>query len=282
MNIASSGAVKELLQKFAVAPLKRYGQNFLTDANIAEKIAASAVPEGACALEIGPGLGALTQRLLARCRCVAAYEIDSGLVRALGETFKGEEKLKVFHKDFLKADIEADIPPLLEGDIYVAANLPYYVTTDCIMKLLESGLDIKAITVMVQKEFAERLLAAPGGEDYGMLNAAVNFFADASVLFDVAPTCFFPAPHVGSSVVRLEMKGVDKEYAKEYLGTLRCMFAAKRKTARSNLRQSLGLTVAEADAVLQESGINENARAETLSVIDFENITKNLKHINKI
>jgi 16S rRNA (adenine1518-N6/adenine1519-N6)-dimethyltransferase len=279
MNIASPASVKELLEKFQVAPLKRYGQNFLTDGNIADKIAAMAVPEGACVLEIGPGLGALTQRLLGRCSSVAAYEIDSGLVRALGETFRDEKHLTVFHKDFLKADIESDLPPLLAGDIYVAANLPYYVTTDCIMKLLESDLHIKSMTVMVQKEFAQRLLAGPGSDDYGIMNAIVNFFASVKVLFDVAPACFFPEPHVGSTVVKIEMKDVDRNYAKDYVLTVKSLFAAKRKTVKSNLRQALSLSSEDAQTVLQEAGVQESARAETLSVADFEHITRILKQL---
>lgn len=277
MDLATLKAVKELLEKNQIAPLKRYGQNFLTDGNIADKIAAAAVPEGACALEIGPGLGALTQRLIARCKTVAAYEIDSGLVRALNGTFKGETKLKLFHGDFLKADIGGELKNLMDGDIYAAANLPYYATTDCIMKLMESALPIKAITVMVQKEFAQRLLAPPGNPEYGILNAAVNLFANVSVLFDVSPECFFPAPHVGSSVVRFEMKGVDRDYAARYLRTVKGLFAARRKTVKSNLRQEFGLPGEEAEAILRNSGINENARAETLSVIDFEKLTIYLK-----
>jgi 16S rRNA (adenine1518-N6/adenine1519-N6)-dimethyltransferase len=278
MNIASPKAVKELLEAFSIAPLKRFGQNFLIDANIADKIAACAMPEGACALEIGPGLGALTQRLASRCRAVAAYEIDSGLVRALKSTFKKEKRLTVFHEDFLKADIERELSALPDGGIYVAANLPYYITTDCIMKLLSSGLDIKSITVMVQKEFAQRLLAPPGGAEYGMLNAAVNFFANIKTLFPVAPSCFFPEPHVESIVMQLEMKDVDKRYAQKYLLTLKGLFAAKRKTIKSNLRQSFGLSAEQADAVLKGAGLEENARAETLSVIDFQKITDNLAY----
>jgi 16S rRNA (adenine1518-N6/adenine1519-N6)-dimethyltransferase len=278
MNIASPGAVKELLEKYSVAPLKRFGQNFLTDANIADKIAEAAVPEGAFALEIGPGLGSLTQRLARRCRYVAAYEIDSGLVRALNSTFKDENNLKVIHGDFLKADIDKQVPALLSGDIYVAANLPYYVTTDCIMKLLVSGLAIKTITVMVQKEFAERLLASPGSAEYGALNAAVSFFADTETLFDVSPSCFFPAPHVGSTVIRLKMRGADITEARDYLFTVKSLFAARRKTVKSNLKQ-LGLSGEQAEAVLRDAGIDENARAETLDMAEFQKISENLKKI---
>lgn len=277
MNIASPGAVNALLEKYNIAPLKRYGQNFLIDGNIGDMIAAAAAPEGACVLEIGPGLGALTQRLLERCKSVAAYEIDSGLVRVLKGEFEGESRLALFHKDFLKADIESDIPPVLTGDIYVAANLPYYATTDCIMKLLLSGLNIKTITVMVQKEFAQRLLATPGSEEYGALNAVVNALASTDVLFDVAPTCFFPKPHVGSSVVALKLRGVDREYAKRYLFTVNGLFAARRKTVKNNLRQALGLSNEEAEEVLKSAGVDESARAETLDIGKIQKISENIK-----
>ncbi len=274
MNIASPKSVIELLEKHSIAPLKRYGQNFLTDGNIADKIAEAAVPKGAFALEIGPGLGALTQRLLERCGMVAAYEIDSGLVRSLKETFEGETRLKIFHEDFLKADIQSELKQLMPGGIYVAANLPYYITTDCIMKLICSGLGIKAITVMVQTEFAERMLALPGSAQYGMLGAITGFLASAAVLFDVVPSCFYPKPHVGSSVVRLEMKEVDFEYAKKYLLIVKSLFSARRKTVKSNLRHALGLTAEQAETVLKSAEIEENARAESLSAADIQRVVK--------
>lgn len=274
MNLASPKTVKELLEKYSLAPLKRYGQNFLIDGNIADKIAEAAVPKGAFALEIGPGLGALTQRLLKRCDMVAAYEIDSGLVRSLKDTFEGETRLKLFHEDFLKADIQSEIKQLTPGDVYVAANLPYYITTDCVMKLICSGLGIKSITLMVQTEFAEKMLALPGSAQYGMLGAIVEFFASAEVLFDVAPSCFYPKPHVGSSVVRLEMKEVDFEYAKKYLLVLKSLYSARRKTVKSNLRHALGLTAEQAETVLKSAEIDDNARAETLSAADVQRIAQ--------
>ncbi|MGE5494106.1 MAG: 16S rRNA (adenine(1518)-N(6)/adenine(1519)-N(6))-dimethyltransferase RsmA [Burkholderiales bacterium] len=274
MNLASPKTVKELLEKYSLAPLKRYGQNFLIDGNIADKIAKAAVPKGAFALEIGPGLGALTQRLLERCSMVAAYEIDSGLVRSLNETFEGETNFKLFHEDFLKADIQNEIKQLTTGEIYVAANLPYYITTDCVMKLICSGLGIKAITLMVQTEFAEKMLAPPGSAQYGMLSAIVEYFASVEALFDVAPSCFYPKPHVSSSVVRLEMKEVDFEYAKKYMLVLKSLYSARRKTVKSNLRRALGLTAEQAETVLKSAEIDDNARAETLSAADVQRIVK--------
>lgn len=278
-NVTSAKEVKALLERYSIAPLKRYGQNFLIDGNVADKTAAAALPEGGYVIEIGPGLGALTSRLIRRAKAAAAYEIDSGLMRALGDIFKGAGNITFFHEDFLKADMEREIPPLLNGDIYVAANLPYYITTGCIMKLLTADLNIKRITVMVQKEFTQRLLAAPGSESYGILSAAAGYLASAKVLFDVSPECFYPRPAVSSSVVSIEPKQIDKEKAGNYLDTIKKLFAARRKTVKSNLKLAYGLSNERADEVIAQAGIQENARAENLSVTDLVKITETLKKI---
>jgi 16S rRNA (adenine1518-N6/adenine1519-N6)-dimethyltransferase len=277
-NLTSLNEVKALFERYSIAPLKRFGQNFLIDGNVADKTAAAALPEGANAIEIGPGLGALTSRLMQRAKAAAAYEIDSGLMRVLADIFKGAENITFFHEDFLKADIEKEIPPLLKGDIYVAANLPYYITTDCIMKLLTADLNIKRITIMVQKEFTKRLLAAPGSEGYGILSAAARYLASSKVLFDVSPECFYPRPGVSSSVVSIEPKQIDKEKAGNYLNTVKKLFAARRKTVKSNLKISYGLSNEEADSVIMEAGINENARAENLSVTELAKLAEILKN----
>ncbi|MDD5018445.1 MAG: 16S rRNA (adenine(1518)-N(6)/adenine(1519)-N(6))-dimethyltransferase RsmA [Eubacteriales bacterium] len=283
INVTSPKVVKELMDRYSIAPLKRYGQNFLIDGNIAGKIAAAAVPEGACALEIGPGLGALTARLADRAKAVAAYEIDAGLVRALKDTFSDAHNLTIFHQDFLKADLEKDLKTLFnDGDIYVAANLPYYITSPCIMNLVTARLNIKRITVMIQKEVAERICAAPGSRDYGAISAAVSFFAIPRMLFAVTPACFYPKPDVHSAVMTLEMKTHHTENEKDYLKTVKGLFAKRRKTVKSNLRQSFGLSMDEADAVLKKVGIDENARAEMLSVSDFIKISQELFDNSKI
>ncbi len=276
-DFTSLKEVKALMERYSIAPLKRYGQNFLIDGSVADKIAAAALPEGAYALEIGPGLGALTSRLIQRAKAAAAYEIDSGLMRALKDIFTRNENITFFHNDFLKADIERELPQLLKGKIYAAANLPYYITTDCIMRLLTAGLDIKRITVMVQKEFTQRLLAAPGSGEYGILSAAAGYLASAKVLFDVSPECFYPRPGVSSSVITLEPKQIEKAIAKDYVSTVKKLFAARRKTVKSNLRLSYQLSNEEADDVIKEACITENARAENLCVAEFAKLTEILK-----
>lgn len=275
MSVTSPKTIKSILDKQGIAPLKRYGQNFLIDGNIADKIALAAIPEGACALEIGPGLGALTQRLLQRASFVAAYEIDAGLCRALGEIFSGESRFSLFHEDFLKADLRKDLSPLFgDREIYVAANLPYYITSPCIMRLLTCGLAIKRITVMVQKEVAQRICAVPGSADYGSISAAVQFFAEPKMLFTVPGTCFYPQPEVSSAVMALNVRETLLGDSDAYLGTVRALFAMRRKTVRSNLRQSFHLSAEEAEAMLNAAGVNADARAENLSVNDFLSISK--------
>ena len=277
MNVTSPKTVKALMDKLGIAPLKKYGQNFLIDGNIAEKIAEAAMPEGACALEIGPGLGALTQKLLQRASAVVAYEIDAGLCRALGEIFEGEPRFSLFHKDFLKADLQMDLPPLFgDNKIDVAANLPYCITSPCIMKLVSCGLPIRRITVMVQKEVAQRICAAPGSAEYGSISAAVQFFAEPKLLFVVSASCFYPQPEVSSAVMTLVMRDTLPGDPESYLATVRAMFAMRRKTVRSNLRQSLSLSPTEAEALLVAAGVNGDARAEELGVSDFLAISKEI------
>lgn len=284
MNTTSPRVVKELMQSYGIAPLKKFGQNFLVDGNIADKIADTALPGKGdfMALEVGPGLGGLTSRLLSRADCVAAYEIDAGLYRALNEIFEDEDKLSLFHQDFLKADIEKDIEPLAQGrEIYVAANLPYYITSACIMKLLRVRLNLKRITVMIQKEVAQRICSAPGSREYGSISAAVAYFADAKMKFTVSPGCFYPRPDVHSAVLTLDVKPHDKERADEYLATVKGLFAKRRKTVKSNLRESFALSGEQAAAVLDRAGIDENARAEMLNINNFERICEEINNIKK-
>ena len=282
MNVTSPKMVKALMEGHGIAPLKKYGQNFLIDGNIADKIAEAAMPEGACALEIGPGLGALTQRLLKRASAVAAYEIDAGLCRALGEIFEGEQRFSLFHEDFLKADLKKDLLPLFgQNNIYVAANLPYYITSPCIMKLVSCGLPIQRITVMVQKEVAQRICAAPNSAEYGSISAAVQFFAEPKLLFIVSGPCFYPQPEVSSAVMTLAMRDTLPGDAEAYLATVRTLFAMRRKTVRSNLRQSLGLSPLEAEELLVAAGVDGDARAENLAVKDFLAISKKIVEKNK-
>ena len=223
-------------------------------------------------------MGALTQRLLRRGCAVAAWEIDAGLYRALTDMLGSEERFHLFHEDFLKADLARGLPHLFgNNEIYVAANLPYYITSPCIMKLLESGLAIPRITVMVQKEVAQRVCAAPGSADFGAFSAAVQFFAEPKLLMTVSASCFYPQPEVSSAVIALNLRDSLPGDATDYLATVRMLFAMRRKTVRSNLRQAAGLSPEEADALLSSAGINGDARAENLSVSDFLSLSVTIR-----
>ena len=280
MNVTSPRVVRGLMDTYGIAPLKKYGQNFLIDGNVADKIAAAAVPKGACALEIGPGLGALTSRLVERAQRVAAYEIDAGLVRALGDILSEYDNLALFHEDFLKANLYDELEPLFGGsEIYVAANLPYYITSPCIMHLVTATLNIKRITVMLQKEVAQRICAPPGTKEYGSISAAVAYFARPEMLFSVSPTCFYPMPDVQSAVMTLKMCPRDRKTAPDYLKTVKAIFAMRRKTVKSNLRQGFGLSQERAAQILKKVDIAENARAETLGVNDILRLTNEIKKI---
>jgi 16S rRNA (adenine1518-N6/adenine1519-N6)-dimethyltransferase len=280
INVTSPKTLKGLMEEFGIAPLKKLGQNFLVDGNIVDKIAEAAVPENACALEVGPGFGALTGRLLARGGDVAAYEIDAGLARALRTLYEGEPRFHLFHRDFLKADIDTELTELFGNrDVYVAANLPYYITSPCIMALLTAKLNIKRVTVMVQKEVADRICASPGSKDYGALSAAVGLFSVPRRLFNVSPSCFYPKPDVDSTVVQMEIVERADEDTEAFMNVVKSLFSMRRKTVKSNLRQTLGLTVEQAQAVLEGAKIDENARAEMLSVNDFINVSRELKKI---
>ena len=278
-NVTSPKVLSELMDKYGIAPLKRFGQNFLIDGNIADNIAAASVPEGACVLEIGPGLGALTQRLLKRARRLAAYEIDAGLCAALRDMFADAPYFTLHHTDFLKADIEADLGSLF-GDtpIYVSANLPYYITSPCIFKLLESPLDIKMMTMMVQKEVADRICTKAGSSDYGALSAVVGFYAQPKLLMRVSASCFYPKPDVASAVVQLKTKPMCGKDASAYQKTVKALFHMRRKTVKSNLRQSLDLDMQQATDILSDAQIDQNARAEMLDVDAFERISVALKN----
>ena len=281
IKVTSPKVVRQLMTQYGIAPLKKFGQNFLIDGNIADNIATAAVPDGACVLEIGPGLGALTTRLLGHAQHVAAYEIDAGLVRALGDILSGYDNFTLFHKDFLKADLDAELSPIFhDKDVYVAANLPYYITSPCIMRLVSAKLNIKRITVMLQKEVAQRICAPPGSKAYGAISAAIQYFARPEMLFSVSPACFFPKPDVHSAVMALHMQPCDMERAASYLRTVKVVFAMRRKTVVSNLRQGYGLSREAAQMVLEDTRIDLNARAETLSVNDLvrlnETIEKNI------
>ena len=278
-DVTSPAAVRALLKEKGLSPNKGLGQNFLCDAGIIRKIAdASGVTKADAVLEIGPGLGALTRELCERAERVVAVEIDAGLAEVLKETLSDKGNATVLHADFLKCDLGALHRALGGGPFRVAANLPYYITSPCIMALLTARLNIRRITVMVQREVADRLCAAPGSKDYGVLTVAAGFFSAPQRLFNVSPSCFYPRPEVESAVVQMEIAPQQDMDFEAFMDTVKALFAMRRKTVKSNLRTA-GLEPQQTEAVLKAAGIDENARAETLSVRDFIAISRELKKI---
>ena len=262
-QLSSPKKIKETLEQFGLSPLKKLGQNFLKDANITRRIAEAAVLPGEDVLEIGPGLGALTDVLAERAGRVVAVEIDSGMTRALSHTLAHRNNVTVLHADILKTDIKKVAEEYFSGSFAVAGNLPYYITSKCLFAVLESGAPVTRFTAMVQKEVAERLAAKAGDKDYGALTASIAYYGAVQKILNVPAGCFLPEPDVDSAVIQFTpSKTMDVE-RKIYARTVKALFAMRRKTVQNNLKAMLGAE--EASAALELAGIDPKARAETLS-----------------
>ncbi len=271
MKLTDLSYIKALMAKHNLHFKKQYGQNFLTNETVLSRIADNAA-DGV--LEIGPGIGSLTYALAQQCKKVVTVEIDDALIPVLAETLGEFDHVKVIHSDVLKLDL----PSLIQtefGDTpcSVCANLPYYVTTPIIMALLESRIPFQNITVMIQKEVAQRLCAKAGDADYGAVTAAVSYYARVTKLFDVAPGNFIPAPKVTSSVISIqpyEVLPIQPLDEPTFFRVLKGAFALRRKT----LQNSLATVFAEFSkdklaVLLTQAGIAPTVRGETLSVADF-------------
>lgn len=285
--LGNSARTKEVLAKYHMSAKKKFGQNFLIDDSILSGIVdAAGVTKDDCVLEIGPGIGTLTQYLAESAGRVVAVEIDRTLLPVLEDTLSEYDNVTVINEDVLKVDIDGIVKDY-NGDrpIKVVANLPYYITTPIIMKLFESGARIESVTVMVQKEVADRMAAGPGSKDYGSLSLAVAFYADAKKVLDVAPGCFIPQPGVGSAVVRLKrfdeppVKVADEKYMFEII---RQSFNQRRKTIANSLSNDpvLKLSRQEVSSALISMGIDEKARGETLSLEQFAGLSDILQSMD--
>lgn len=281
-SLYSVTKIRELLAKYNLAPLKSLGQNFLLDQNIVAKIAEAAVEENEYVLEIGPGMGALTLSLAARAKKVVAIEIDKGMMSVLQETLAEQKNVEIIHADFLALDLAEIQQKYFNGEAFaVAGNLPYYITSKCIMKVLETeNIELKRFTAMVQKEVAERLSAMPGEKAYGALTASVAYYGKIETLFDVEKNCFYPAPDVASAIVQLtpaRYEGVGRE---AYAKVVRTLFAMRRKTVLNNLKAGFSLSSEAAMCALGKASIAPNARAETLDISDFAALANVLEKEN--
>ncbi len=274
--LGNSARTKEILNKYNMSAKKKFGQNFLIDSGVLENIVeAAGVTKEDCVLEIGPGIGTLTQYLAEAAGRVVAVEIDKTLMPVLSDTLSEYDNVTIINDDVLKVDIQAVAKEHNAGKpMKVVANLPYYITTPIIMKLFESGAPIESITVMVQKEVADRMTEGPGSKDYGSLSLAVGYYAKPESVCDVPPSSFIPQPNVGSAVVKLtkyDKPRVDVADEKFMFEIIRTSFNQRRKTLSNSLSNSpaLGVSRQQVTDALTEMGINDKARGETLSLEQF-------------
>lgn len=276
-NLANPSVIKEILNKNGFNFSKSLGQNFLTDERALQEIVASAAPEGANVLEIGPGFGTLTQRLCERSAKVVCVEIDSSAIPILTDNLKEFENLKIIHADIMKTDISSLCSEEFgTSPVKVCANLPYYITSPVIMSLLNPALPIEDITVMIQKEVAQRIGAKPGSKDYGVLTLAVGYYATSEIVTIVPPSSFMPPPKVESSVIKLtirEKPPVEVKDASLYFKVIKAAFALRRKTLLNALSSGLGLSKDKVSDILENAEIDEKRRGETLSDEEFARIT---------
>lgn len=274
-----------VLQKFNFNFQKKFGQNFLIDTHVLDKIMDHAkITEEDFVLEIGPGIGTMTQYLCERAREVTAVEIDNNLIPILEDTLSEYSNVEIIHGDILKVDIAELAREKNDGKpIKVVANLPYYITTPIIMGLFESHVPIDSITVMVQREVAERMQASPGSKDYGALTLAVQFYARPEIVANVPPNCFMPRPKVGSAVIclnRHEIPIVQVEDEKLMFHLIRASFNQRRKTLANGLNNSPGISLGKEkiQECLQELGVSETIRGEALSLEQFAKLSNIIKN----
>lgn len=279
-RIATPSKTRQIIHKNSFAFKKGYGQNFLIDSNILDNIVSCAgITPDDFVLEIGPGIGSLTQVLAENARQVLAVEIDSALIPILGETLEGYGNIEILNQDILKTNLNALIREKNGGrPIKVVANLPYYITTPILMELMEKHYPVISLTVMVQKEVAARMQAAPGKKDYGALSVAIQYYCDAHVDMIVPPSCFMPRPKVASAVITLrvlperKVKTTDENL---FFHIVKCAFGQRRKTLLNSLSNQggLGLSKEELTEILHGLGWDDRIRGETLGLPEFALLT---------
>lgn len=280
-DISTPRRTKEIISRHGFSFKKSLGQNFLIDQNILYKIVeAAGLDEDKGALEIGPGIGALTEKLAQTAGTVTALEIDQRLIPILREVLEPYENVKVHHGDVLKVDLHELFQQDFGGvsKVSVVANLPYYVTTPILMKLLEEKLPLENIVVMIQKEVAERMAAAPGSKDYGSLSIAVQYYSEPKLVCIVPHTVFIPQPNVASAVIRLAVREeppVSVEDEGFFFEVVQASFAQRRKTIANNLKSRFfaGEGRERLEQLLQEAGIVPSRRGETLSIEEYAKLS---------
>lgn len=273
-----------VLQKYNFIFQKKFGQNFLIDSRVLDKIVqASEITKDDYVLEIGPGIGTMTQYLCEQARQVAAVEIDKNLIPILADTLSEYQNVEVIQEDILKMDLNRLVQEKNHGNpIKVVANLPYYITTPIIMGLFESHVPIQSITVMVQREVADRIQACPGTKNYGALSLAVQYYAKPEIVANVPPNCFMPRPAVGSAVIRLARhreRPVQVLHERKMFAIIRASFNQRRKTLVNGLNNAAQLSYSkdQITEALEEMGLPDNVRGEALTLEQFAKLSNLLQ-----
>lgn len=275
MNLTDLSTVRDVMERFGISTKKKYGQNFLINQAVPERIAEEGTDGEQCGvLEIGPGIGTLTACLAKRAKKVVAVEIDDSLIPVLDYTLAEYDNVTVVHCDILKTDLKALMEEHFSDceKVCVCANLPYYITSDILMFLIESGICFEAITVMVQKEFADRIVAPAGSAEYGAVTAAVQYFGSPKKLFKVTAGCFLPAPKVDSAVLRIDLykdKPVKPQNEALFRRIIRLAFEQRRKTLINALAGKVPLSKEELSGLLASLGLPVDVRGEKLNVGQF-------------
>jgi 16S rRNA (adenine1518-N6/adenine1519-N6)-dimethyltransferase len=282
-TLGNAAKTAEIIQKYQFHFQKKFGQNFLIDGNILDKIIDSAeVSKEDCVLEIGPGIGTMTQSLAEKAGEVVAVEIDKNLIPILQDTLSEYDNVTIINEDILKVDIHKIVREKNGGrPIKVVANLPYYITTPIIMALFESHVPLASVTIMVQKEVADRMQVGPGTKDYGALSLAVQYYARPEIIVKVPASCFMPRPNVDSTVIRLTryekppVQTADEAYL---FAVIRASFNQRRKTLANGLTNAgnLGVNRQMVEEVLEEMGLSKTIRGEALTLEQFADLSSRL------
>ena len=288
MNLTSPAVIKDLMEESGFSFKKKFGQNFLINKDIPKRIAEASLPDNECqkraCIEIGPGIGVMTEHLSSFYDKVVAFEIDSDLIPLLSKTLEGKDNVTVINKDILEVDLKSFIEDELDGyHVSVCANLPYYITTPIIMSLFESKANIEKIVVMIQKEVATRVTASAGSTEYGSITPTVQYYSIVKKLFDVAPGNFMPRPDVTSTVISFERRKepiVVPDSEDMLFRTIKGAFALRRKTIVNSLSTEFHqLTKEEIVNCLTDAGISPSCRGETL---DLKSLCELSNKINKL
>lgn len=285
-NLSDVSVIKEIMARYGFTFSKSLGQNFIVNESVCPRIAdEGGAKSGFCALEIGAGIGILTAELAQRAEKVVCIELDSRLLPVLDETLSDFDNVKIINQDVLKADINK-IASDNFGDMpfVVCANLPYYITSPVIMKLLEEKIKAESITVMVQKEAAQRLCADVGSRASGAITVAVNYYAKAQKLFDVSRGSFMPSPNVDSSVIRLDIRKtppIEIPNERFFFSMVKAAFAQRRKTASNSISAGMGISKEMVTKALDNAGFSANVRPESLNMAELEKLCKALYDVKE-